>query len=159
MNNFFIKNISKGGNQITFEYEHELVLPVQNHFLLTAEHIFYEVPIGFCRADLVIFQKNKDIIAIELKLADWKKALIQAQNYQLAVDFVYIAFPSLKSDLVLKKAKEKLTQKGIGLLSVDEQTEQVEVVIPAKKSSLSFGHLSKKYLINQRKRVFKRKRL
>lgn len=107
----------------------------------------------------MIFQKNKDIVAIELKLADWKKALIQAQNYQLAVDFVYIAFPSLKSDLVLKKAKEKLTQKGIGLLSVDEQTEQVEVVIPAKKSSFSFGHLSKKNLINQRKRVFKRKRL
>jgi hypothetical protein len=144
---------------MTFEYEHELVLPVQNYFLSTAEHVFYEVPVGFCRADMVIFQKNNDIIAIELKLADWKKALIQAQNYQLAVDFAYIAFPNKKSELVLKRSKEKLIQKGIGLLSVDEQTEQVDVLIPAKKSSFSFGRLSKKDLVNQRKRVFKRKRL
>ncbi len=144
---------------MTFEYEHELILPVQNYFLSTAEHIFYEVPVGFCRADMVIFQKNKDIIAIELKLADWKKALIQAQNYQLAVDFTYIAFPYKKSELVLKRSKEKLIQKGIGLLSVNEQTEQVDVVVPAKKTSFSFGRLSKRNLINQRKRVFKRKRL
>ena len=46
---------------MTFEYEHELVLPVQNYFLSTAEHVFYEVPVGFCRADMVIFKKNKDI--------------------------------------------------------------------------------------------------
>jgi hypothetical protein len=132
---------------------------VQHYFASTADIIFYEVPVGFCRADMVVFQKNNDIIAIELKLANWKKALVQAQNYQLAVDLVYLAFPSSKCDLVLKKAKTKLNNRGIGLISVDEKTKQVNEVVPAKKSVLSFGRLSKKEIINKRKRGYQRKRL
>lgn len=132
---------------------------MHDYFAATAEVIFYEVPVGFCRADMIVFQKNNDIIAIELKLADWKKAVVQAQNYQLAADLVYIAFPSSKCDLVLKRAKKKLVSKGIGLISVDEQTEHVTVVIPAKKSMFIFGRLSKRELINQRKRVYHRMRL
>jgi len=108
---------------------------------------------------MIIFQKNNDVIAVELKLADWKKAVVQAQNYQLAADFVYIAFPLAKCSLVLKRAKEKLNNKGIGLIGVDEHTQQIEVCIPAKKSPVLFGRLSKKTLINQRKRVYHRKRL
>ena len=135
------------------------MIPVHNHFLPVAEQIFYEVPVGFCRADMIVFQKNDDIIAIELKLADWKKALVQAQNYQLAVDFVYVAFPILKCDLVLKRAEKKLIQKGIGLIGVDEHTQQVYILIKAKKSPFLFGRLSKRNLINQRKKVYQRKRL
>lgn len=132
---------------------------MHNYFALTAEIIFYEVPVGFCRADMIVFQKNNDIIAIELKLTDWKKAIVQAQNYQLAADLVYIVFPSSKCDLVIKRAKKKLMSKGIGLISVDEHIGHVEVVIPAKKSMFSFGRLSRKEIINKRKRVFHRKRL
>lgn len=108
---------------------------------------------------MVIFQKNDDIVAVELKLADWKKAVIQAQNYQLAADYVYLVFPSKKCDLVLKRAKEKLLEKGIGLIGVNEYNQQVTVCMPAKKSAVLFGRLSKKELINQRKRVYQRKRL
>lgn len=108
---------------------------------------------------MVVFQKNNDIVAVELKLADWKKALVQAQNYQLAADFTYVVFPSSKCNLVLKRAKKKLDEKGIGLLFVDEQNKNVEMVIPAKKSVGLFGRLSKKDIINQRKNVFRRKRL
>jgi hypothetical protein len=143
-----------------FDYEHELVHPVQSYFVSTAEAIFFEVSIGFCRADMVVFQKNHDILAIELKLADWKKALIQAQNYQLATDFVYLAFPSSKSKLVLKKAKNTLENKGIGLLSIDEQTKHVNEMVAAKKSVFSFGRLSRKEIMNQKnKRGRHRKRL
>jgi hypothetical protein len=141
------------------DYEHELIPPVQSYFVPTAEAIFFEVNIGFCRADMVVFQKNHDILAIELKLADWKKALVQAQNYQLATDFVYIAFPSSKSKLVLKKAKNTLDEKGIGLLCIDEQTKQVEKIVTAKKTVFSFGRLSKKEIMNQKKRWRQRKRL
>ncbi|HMA83361.1 MAG TPA: hypothetical protein VKP59_03940 [Candidatus Thermoplasmatota archaeon] len=144
---------------MSFNYEHELIHPVHNYFASAAEMIFYEVPIGFCRADMIVFQKDKTSIAIELKLADWKKALIQAQNYQLATDFVYLAFPFSKCELVLKRAKNKLQQKGIGLLSVNEVTKQVTLLVAAKKSTVLFGRLSKKEVINQKKRVYRRKRL
>ena len=124
---------------MSFDYEHELIHPVYTHFAPSAEIIFYEVPIGFCRADMIVFQKDNTSIAIELKLADWKKALIQAQNYQLATDFVYLAFPFSKCELVLKRAKKKLQQKGIGLLSVNEKTKNVNVLLAAKKSTVLFG--------------------
>jgi len=108
---------------------------------------------------MVVFQKNNDIIAIELKLADWKKALVQAQNYQLATDFVYLAFPSSKSPLVLKKARNILDKKGIGLLSIDEKTKEINEVVPAKKTVCSFGRLSKKEIITQKKKWYQQKRL
>lgn len=144
---------------MSFDYEHELIPPVHNYFASAAEMIFYEVPIGYCRADMIIFKENNSSIAIELKLADWKKALIQAQNYQLAADYVYLAFPFSKCELVLKRAKNKLQQKGIGLLSVNEETKKVTVLLAAKKSTVLFGRLSKKEVINQKKRVYRRKRL
>ena len=144
---------------MSFDYEHELIHPVYTHFASSAEIIFYEVAIGFCRADMIVFQKNNTSIAIELKLSDWKKALIQAQNYQLATDFVYLAFPLSKCELVLKRAKKKLQQKGIGLLSINEETKNVNVLLTAKKSRVLFGRLSKKEIINRKKRVYQRKRL
>lgn len=107
---------------------------------------------------MLVFQKNDHIIAIELKLSDWKKALVQAQNYQLAADLVYIAFPLVKCELVVKRAKETLETKGIGLLAVDEKTKQVSIVLPAKKSRIMFGRLTKQEIIKQ-KRKRKRKRL
>lgn len=107
---------------------------------------------------MLVFQNDGHIIAIELKLSDWKKALVQAQNYQLAADLVYIAFPLEKCELVIKRAKERLERKGIGLLAVDEKTKQVNIVLPAKKSKVMFGRLTKQEIIKQ-KRKQKRKRL
>ena len=144
---------------IQFDYEHELIPSVHQYFSANASLIFFLFFIGYCRADMIVFGKNDNIIAVELKLADWKKALIQAQNYQLAVDYVYLAFPSKKCDLVLKRAEEKLKQNGIGLISVDEETKQVAQILNAKKSTIAFGRLSKRNLINQRKKVYRRKRL
>jgi hypothetical protein len=141
-----------------FNYEQELVLPVHSYFASKAEFVFYEVSIGFCRADMIVFQNDDVIIAIELKLADWKKALIQAQNYQLATDLVYMAFPSSKCELVLKRAKSQLQKKGIGLLSVDEKTQQVKNVLAAKRSGFMFGRLTKQEIVKQ-KRKNQRKRL
>jgi hypothetical protein len=108
---------------------------------------------------MILFQKNDVIVAVELKLANWKKALIQAQNYQFGADFVYMVFPSSKCSLVLEKTTKKLQQKGIGLLSVDEQTEEVTVLVPAKQSVFLLGKLSKKEIINREKRRYQRKRL
>ena len=84
------------GNVKSFTLESELIAPVSLYFYKKGWIIFREVRIGFCRADLVIFTNDHKVISVELKLADWKKALIQAQNYQLGSDYVYIAFPDKK---------------------------------------------------------------
>ena len=123
----------------SFSYEHELVEPVIKYFQKQSYSVCREIRIGFCRADIIAYDTTT-MIAVELKLSDWKKALVQAKNYQLGAEYVYIAFPLKKSYLVLRKAKDNLLREGIGLLVVNEEM-QVHEVISAKKSQKMFGVL------------------
>ena len=75
-----------------FYLELELIKPVSDYFKNQGYLVKHEVRIGFCRADLVGFKDDK-VVAVELKLKDWKKAIVQAKNYQLGADFVFLAVP------------------------------------------------------------------
>ena len=83
-----------------FYVELELIKPVSDYFKKQGYIIKHEIKIGYCRADLVAFKKN-DVIAIELKLKDWKKALMQAKNYQLGADLVFLAVPLFRAYSIL----------------------------------------------------------
>jgi len=125
-----------------FYLELELVKPVSDYFKKQGYSVKYEVRIGFCRADLVCF-KQVDTIAVELKLSNWKKAIVQAKNYQLGADYVYIVFPMMKSYNVIRKAENILKKEGIGLLVVNEKTTKVSEIIKPYKSKKKMGDLSK----------------
>jgi hypothetical protein len=103
-----------------FNLEEELTKPVAEYFKNRGYRIFYEIRIGFCREDLVAFKKEK-VVAVELKLDDWKKAIQQAKNYQISADYVYIAIPLIKSFNILRKADHILKKENIGLLIVEEK--------------------------------------
>lgn len=121
-----------------FYLELELIKPVSNYFQNQGYVVKREVKIGYHKADIVAF-KEENVVAIELKLRDWKKAIIQAKNYQLGTDYVYIAVPLMKSFNILKKAKHKLEGSGIGLLVVNEKTCKVVKLIDAKISERKMG--------------------
>jgi hypothetical protein len=121
-----------------FYLESELVKPVSDYFKNLGYTIRREVKIGYCRADLVALKEN-ETIAIELKLRDRKKAIIQAKNYQLGADYVYLAFPLLQSFSVLRKSEYELKKEGIGLLVINEITCKVSVIIKAEQSSRKFS--------------------
>lgn len=56
---------------------------------------------------------GKVLIAVEFKLHDWKRALVQSHDYLLGADYSYICMPERN----LSEAMEsKLTEKGIGLI-------------------------------------------
>ena len=116
-----------------FYYEFELIKPVEVFLKNKGYKVRKEVRIGYCIADIVGFKK-KSVISVELKLNNWKKAIIQAKNYQLGSDYVYLAFPLMKSYNVLRKAEFTLRKEGIGLLIVNELTCKVCKVIDARKS-------------------------
>jgi len=116
-----------------FYLELELVKPVSDYFIEHGYTIKYEIRIGFCRADLVAFKKDK-VVAVELKLSDWKKAIVQTKNYQLGADYVYLAVPLMKSYNIIRKSEHILIKNGIGLLSVNEKNCEVTKIIKAKKS-------------------------
>ena len=124
-----------------FYYEFELIKPVEIFLKNKGYKVRKEVRIGYCIADLVGF-KDKSVVSVELKLNNWKKALIQAKNYQLGSDYVYVAFPLQKTFNILKKAKYLLISEGIGLLSINEKTNKTKIIIKAKKSKKMFGRIN-----------------
>ena len=117
-----------------FYLEIELIKPIENYLKKEGYHIKREIKIGFCRADIVGFKEN-NVLSVELKLNNWKKAIKQAKNYQLGSDFVYICFPLQKIHNILRKAELILKNEGIGLLSINEKTGKVDVIIKAEKSN------------------------
>jgi hypothetical protein len=124
-----------------FYLELELIKPVSDYFKKNGYKVRYEIKIGFCRADIVAF-KGEKTTAVELKISDWKKAIIQAKNYQLGCDYVYLAVPLLRSYNILRKAEFLLKKEGIGLLVINEKTCEVSKIVNAKRSNKQLGKIS-----------------
>jgi hypothetical protein len=75
-----------------------------------------ELPFYEYRIDLYAFSRKANAtVAIELKLNDWRRALIQTMLYQLCADLVYIAMPERSARRVDKSELESI---GIGLIAV-----------------------------------------
>jgi hypothetical protein len=126
-----------------FYLEIELAKPVIDYFKNEGYKVRREIKIGFSIADIVAFKK-KSATAVELKLRDWKKAIVQARNYQLGADYAYIAIPMMKSFNILRKARLKFEQEGIGVMVINEKTCKVSTIIKAKKSQRKIGTVSLK---------------
>ncbi len=139
-----------------FYLELELFKPVVDYFKKHGHVVKREVRIGFCRADIVAFKDGK-VTAVELKLNDWKKAIVQAKNYQLGTNYVYLAFPLMKSYNVLRKAELILKKEGIGLLTVNEKTCKVCKIIDAVQSRRSMGTITLEELKRNWKKLSKNK--
>ena len=141
-----------------FYLEMELEKPICDYLKNQGFIIRKEIKIGYCRADVIGF-KDDVVVSVELKLQNWKKAIIQAKNYQLASDFVYIAFPLLKTFNILRKAEDVLKKEGIGLLSVNENNCEVRCIIQAKKSNkifcrINIEELNRNFIRNRKKKFF-----
>ncbi len=134
-----------------FYLELELTKPVIDYFKQKDYTIKKEIKIGFNIADLVCF-KQKEVISVELKLKNWKKAIVQAKNYQLGSDYAYIAFPSMKSHNVLKKAEHILKKEGIGLLVINEKNSEVKEVIKPLKSKRKIASITINEIKKRRKK-------
>jgi len=124
-----------------FYLEIELINPVIKYLKNKGYNVKKEVRIGYCRADIVGFKKN-EVISIELKLNNWKKAIVQAKNYQFGSDYVYIAFPQKKIQNIIRKAELILKNEGIGLLAINEKNSKVKTIIKSKKSKKMMGRIS-----------------
>jgi len=141
-----------------FYLELELVKPIYDYLKRKGFIVKREVRIGYCRADIVGFKKNV-VTSVELKLQNWKKAIIQAKNYQLGSDYVFLAFPLMKSYNVISKAEVILRREGIGLLTVNEETCKVSKVINARKSKRIIGRITLEEINRNWKRNRKKRRI
>ncbi|HYY49041.1 MAG TPA: hypothetical protein VFA17_10245 [Thermoplasmata archaeon] len=90
-----------------------------------------EVPILWRRADLVGL-KEGELIAVEMKLNQWREALCQATAYQVAADRAWVAMP-LEAASRAYRERWIFEAQGVGLLAVDALG-RVRTPIPARPS-------------------------
>jgi len=81
--------------------------------------VFQEVPFFSGLVDIVAYHKER-VIAIEVKLRDYKRALRQARKHILFADEVYVAMPQKRAIYLDWNLADNL---GIGLMSIGEDVQ------------------------------------
>ena len=136
--------------------EEDLYPPMIQYFKKMNYSIELEIPIHRNRIDLIAYNQDK-LIAVELKLLNWKRALRQATYYQLGADFVFLAVPLFRVYSILRKAEHYLKKDGIGLLVITEKNCEVRKIIEAKPSkkkicSINIKEIKRNHKMNLNKR-------
>jgi len=116
--------------------EFEIVQLTKRKLEKQGKDVYTDVPFLSRCIDMIIIENNSEIISIEFKIKDWRKAVQQARDHMLGVDKAYICLP-VKKRGVSKNLERLLIQYGVGLLFFHEKKkEPLEEIIPAQKSKL-----------------------
>lgn len=98
-----------------------------------------EVPFYEKRIDLLVLpHRGSELISIEAKVDDWRRAYGQAIVNLAAADFSYIALWERRLGSI---DKEALIAMGIGLISVGASWDSVAILIKAKRSKLASNEI------------------
>lgn len=97
-----------------------------------------EVKVGNNIADIVYYQRSggndyqkECIVAIEVKIKNWKRALQQAYRNKLFADYAYVALPKKFSTPAITNIKT-FRQAGVGLLVIQENNIKTYYTPPKK---------------------------
>lgn len=112
--------------------EEELRVPVQKLFPSELYFCKNEVPFGLKRIDLLFRKRSngQEIVAVELKLRDWKKAVWQAASNRQVAAYSYVALPSASAAAIDRRLMVSL---GLGLIIADP-ADDARIVLRAKRS-------------------------
>lgn len=110
--------------------------------------LFKEVPVFSRSVDLVAYNTHtQSISAIEFKLHDWKRAILQTQSVSLCFDYLYICMPRPKT----KKSQENIANacksNGVGLYFYDMVTDRFELCIQPPRV-VDIWNIQKKRVLN-----------
>lgn len=117
--------------------EYQLQEAVAEYYRKQGFIVAQEIQFFTKRIDLFAVDRSSlATVAIETKIHDWKRALLQARAYLLCADYVYIALPSNLSYNIVAK---NINNDSIGLLAVETFGESprdwnVSIVTPAPPS-------------------------
>ena len=126
--------------------EYKMLLPLESYLHRKGFRTAREVPLLTKRIDLVGISNGR-LVAIEVKVKNWQRALQQALCYKLCAHEAYIA---LCREFVHRADKKILQRYGIGIIGVDGTA---EIVMPAEPSSIIHDSLLTdvfKYIEKQR---------
>lgn len=100
---------------------------------IVADKYFLGEEIGlFNRSiDMLLFDR-RNLLSIEFKIKDWKKAIRQIRDHQIAADYSYLCMPKRK---VSSELQSSLEEYGIGLWLYDMTRNELAKEVEARKSS------------------------
>jgi len=122
--------------------EEELRKPVHDYFEKKEYVVFDEIAL-FTRNIDVIAKRRNEIVSVELKLRDWKKAINQACLNQRVSNYSFVALPEPVWDRIDRRIYAVSFEQGIGLLSVDGVTRQI---MRPRHSERIQPHLRRRFL-------------
>lgn len=111
--------------------ESELAPPVGAHFGREGYDVWYEVPFNGRIAD-VIAVKGEEVVAVELKLRDYRGAHRQAIAYQVGCHRSYVGLPLPVALDCLRRHRHAFDASGAGLLAVNHPAGDVRELLPAR---------------------------
>lgn len=117
---------------VRFNSERALALAVVSWLEKSADIILScEAPVLGRSVDVALCVAD-ELHTIELKLHDWRQALRQAVDHQLAADFSYICMPQRRVTPAMRSA---FADTGIGLLFYAESEWPFQTVFEARRST------------------------
>jgi len=114
------------------EPESALLPPLRAHFERAGYVVSAEVRILWRRCDLLA-ASPAELVAVELKRADWREALVQARAYQLGADRTYVALP-FSGAVAASHHRYWFDRDGIGLFGVRRGLQEPSEIFPARHS-------------------------
>lgn len=133
---------------MTYEKEKEMQKPIREYFTERQYSVFDEARLFSRKIDVVAKRRNQ-VVTVELKLHDWKRAISQAYLNQRVSDYSFVALPEPLWNRIDRKIYSVSVAYGIGLLSVDGVAQQI---MRAEHSKRIQPHLRKSFLKDLQRR-------
>jgi len=123
--------------------ESVLVEEIENNFTERCWFVEKEVPLLSKRIDIIALDIEKDVlIAVEVKVKNWKRAFRQALRYKLCSDETYVA---LHSKYIHNIDLRKFEKNGIGVISIHEGGD-IDIILKPQRNDSYHYDLKKKVI-------------
>ena len=117
---------------VKFESERDFADAVISRLMLAVDVMLSrEAPILGRSADVAMYRAH-ELHTIEFKLHDWRQALHQAIDHQLAADFAHVCMPRRT---VTNAMRDAFADTGVGLLFFAEADWPFDIVFEASRST------------------------
>ena len=114
-------------------YEEDLKGGLKTFFRSHGYKAYTEVRMINRWVDLVAV-KEDEVVAVELKISDWKQALRQAVAYQLGADYTFVAMP-FKHACKAHKNRYWFQKEGVGLIAIRPHHKDIRIFLEPDRST------------------------
>lgn len=121
-------------------FEESLRRPVRHWLTGHGFAVRDEVPFNGRIADIVAV-RGREVVAVELKVRDWKQAHVQAKAYQVGAPRSYVALPLARALKVHPAKSSRFEESGVGIVGVDLDDDRVRVLLEARPSDRALPFL------------------